>query len=252
MHGVRETFYRSKKGLYFARYRPGCALVGAVFPELPPIQWPRDRHCFVIGLTGGIGSGKSATARAFEAAGATVADADQIARDVLHSAALREPLRRALGDGIFDADGEVSRPAVAQAVFGEPERLERLNALIHPAVRAEFERLQTSLERRATGEAELDCVLVYDVPLLFETAQEGRFDLLVVVTAPVELRFARVKERSGWNREEFDRREAAQMPLREKAKRADFVIENAGSTGDLERAVHALFAEIVAARRAVP
>jgi dephospho-CoA kinase len=224
--------------------------VGVIYPELPPIEWPQDRDYYLVGLTGGIGSGKSAGARAFEAAGATVADADRIARDVLHSEDLREPLRTAFGDGIFDDRGEVSRPAIAELVFGHPERLERLNALIHPAVRSEFQRRAALLEARAGEEPDGARVMVYDIPLLFESDQQEQFDLIVAVTAPVETRYERVRERSGWSRAEFDGREAAQMPLREKAERADFVIENAGSERDLAAAIQAVYRRIVAARNA--
>ncbi|MCR9145186.1 MAG: dephospho-CoA kinase [bacterium] len=223
--------------------------MGVSYPELPSIQWPTDRACFLLGLTGGIGSGKSAAARCFAESGAEVADADQIAREVLHSETLREPLRAALGDGIFDESGQVSRPAIAKRVFGHPERLERLNGLIHPAVRQEFQRRQADLEARAGQDAELIPVLVYDIPLLFESGQQDQFDLIVAVTAPVELRYERVERRNGWSRDEFDGREAAQMPLREKAERADFVIENAGSEADLAAAVQALYRRIVAEKR---
>lgn len=214
--------------------------MGVVYPELPPIQWPQNRDCFLLGLTGGIGSGKSAAARCFEQAGAIVADADQIAKEVLHSEAMRSSLRAEFGDGIFGPDGVVSRPAIAELVFGHPERLQRLNALIHPAVREQF------LRRQATVAA--GGMLVYDIPLLFESGQQDQFDLTMVVTAPLDLRYERVQARNGWSRDEFERREAAQMPLREKAERADFILENQGTERELAAAVQTVYAKIVQRR----
>lgn len=215
--------------------------MGVVYPELPPIHW-RNIHSFLVGLTGGIGSGKSAAGRFFAEAGATVADADLIARDVLHSPELRVPLRAEFGPAVFDEHGEVSRPAIAEIVFQAPERLQRLNAMIHPLVRKNFDRRRKSLPDGT--------VMVYDVPLLFENIpheQFREFDLTMVVTAPLEVRYARVHARSGWPRDEFERREASQMPLLEKEQRADFVITNDGTEQQLQTAVRALYAAIVQA-----
>jgi dephospho-CoA kinase len=213
--------------------------VGVVYPELPEIRWSADRY--LIGLSGAIGSGKSAAGRSFAACGALVADADQIAREVLHSAQLREALLEQFGPGIFDAQtGEVLRAEIAARVFGQPERLARLNALVHPAVGRRFRELRDGLAEGA--------VLVYDIPLLFETEQAGQFDLTIVVSAPADLRFERVHRRDGWSRDDFDRREASQLPLSEKEKRADLVLRNTGSGAELEQAVQAVYRAIQAAR----
>lgn len=216
--------------------------MGVVYPDLPRIRWPQmlGRDSYLIGLTGGIGSGKSTARAAFAEAGAVVADADRIAHEVLHSDELRPQLEAALGPGIFDESGTVSRPAIAKLVFADPDLLAKLNALVHPAVRGRLAALRDGLPPGG--------VLAYDVPLLFETGQGNDYDLTVVISAPADLRFQRVAERSGWDRAEFDRREAAQMPLREKEELADFVIENIASNIALHEAVDVLMKRIREAR----
>ncbi len=204
---------------------------------MPPIVWKNDRY--LIGLTGGIGSGKSAAGRAFADAGAVVVDADLVARDALHSAELRPKLIDAFGEGILGADGEIERPKLASLVFGDEDRRRALNALIHPHVRTEFRR---RVEALRSGD-----VLVYDVPLLFETGAEQDFDLTIVVSANRKLRYERVRERNGWSRKEFEGREQSQMPLAEKEKRADLIISNEGSPEDLQNIVTEIFEHIRAA-----
>lgn len=195
----------------------------------------------MIGLTGAIGSGKSAATAAFAKAGARTADADQLARSALHSAELRPALLQRFGPAILDLSGEIDRQKLAALVFEDAEKLEALNAIVHPAVAAAFAGLRASLK---AGE-----ILVYDVPLLFEKARAAEFDLTITISAPTALRFERANKRNGWSRAEFDRREAAQMSLAEKEQRADLVLENAGDIAALEAAAARILAAIAKARQ---
>ncbi len=197
-------------------------------------------HC-VLGLTGGIGSGKSAVAGILRDApsdlGIVVLDADQVARDVLHSDAMRHNLERLFGPEIV-VDGEISRERIAAVVFRDENKRSALNALVHPEVRRRFREFVSGL---VTGQ-----IFVYDVPLLFEAGLDatGDFDLILVVTAPLEVRMERSSARSGWSADEFRRREASQMPLSEKEKRADVLIRNIGPLEELKKAVLALIQEL--------
>ncbi len=201
-------------------------------------KWTKDYY--LIGLTGAMGSGKSEAAQLFQEAGAMVVKADELAHEVLQSPVLRPALLRLLGDDIL-AEGRISRPAVAAKVFGNSEKLEKLNGLIHPEVRRRFTEIQSGL---SDGQ-----ILVYEVPLLFEAGLADQFDLTVTVSAPEDVRYARVKARNNWSREEFLARDRAQLPLTEKEKLADLVIENTGSKEDLEAAVVDLLEKVRRARK---
>jgi dephospho-CoA kinase len=207
------------------------------YPELPPMRWRRS--AFAVGLTGAIGAGKSTATRAFAAAGAAVLDADQVAREVLHSSELRAALIEALGADIVGTNGALDRERIAARVFADADARERLNALVHPAV---WQRFKDRIAGAPAGE-----VLVCDIPLLFENEREAWFDLTIVISAPEDVRLRRVMERSGWTAEEFRRREAAQTPLAEKERRADLTLKNVGAPADLEAAVRHVYEEIVKA-----
>ena len=199
-----------------------------------PLQWSGPG--FSIGLTGGVGSGKSTAGRVLAECGARVLDADRTAKEVLHSEELKPRLVERFGPGILDDRGEVSRPALADLVFSDPERLKQLEGLIHPAVRARYFAARDALQ---PGE-----VLVYDVPLLFEAGLDEDFDLIVTISAPEQERMRRAQARSGWNEADWRRREAAQLPLSEKEKRADVVIRNDRGESELTASVQALYRAI--------
>ncbi|WP_298590781.1 dephospho-CoA kinase [uncultured Kocuria sp.] len=172
-----------------------------------------------IGLTGGIASGKSTVSRRLMELGATVIDADAIAR------ALQEPGQPGLeriveefGSSVLTSDGRLDRAALGARVFADPEARTRLNAIIHPLVRAEAERLAA-----AAGE---DAVLVEDIPLLVETGQHGRFDLVLTVQAPVEERVRRMVEDRGMTAADARARIAAQATDEERAAVSSSVLVN--------------------------
>ncbi|GAA0239279.1 Dephospho-CoA kinase [Methylorubrum aminovorans] len=175
------------------------------------------RRPVVLGLTGSIGMGKSATAAMFSARGVPVHDSDA----AVH--ALYGPggaAARAIGDafpGTLTPEGGVNRPALRAAVLGNSEQLARLEAIVHPLVRDES---RAFLARHADAP-----LVVLDIPLLFETGAEARCDAVLVVTAPLEVQRARVLARPGMTEAAFEAIRAKQMPDAEKRARADFVID---------------------------
>lgn len=179
----------------------------------------------LIGLTGGIASGKSTIARRLSEHGAVVVDADRIAREVVEpgTPALAQ-IAETFGPDVIAADGSLNRPALGAIVFADEDARLKLNAITHPAV------LATSTERfRAAGEADPDAVVVYDVPLLVESANEYPFDLVVVAHASAATRIRRLMELRGTDEEEARRRVGSQATDEERLAVADVVIDTDGT-----------------------
>ena len=181
----------------------------------------------IIGIVGGIASGKSLIAGQFERQGAAVVSADALAHEVLKFDEVKRRARVRWGDAVFSADGEIDRSALAKIVFAPPpdgpRELIHLEQLTHPEIgRLARERLQ------ALGRENAVPAVVLDVPLLFESGWNKFCDKIVYVDAPRETRLWRALGR-GWTREEFDRRETAQQSLETKRDQADLVIDNSGS-----------------------
>jgi dephospho-CoA kinase len=172
-----------------------------------------------IGLTGGIGAGKSTIARLLREKRIPVLDADAVAREVSNSLEVQQAVRETFGDK-FVLEHGLNRAKLAELVFAKPEARAQLNAIIHPRVRKEMNRLQLELEK--TGVT----AVVQDIPLLFESKLEALFDAVILVDAPLETRLARVMARDGITREAFLARDAAQMPASEKRLRATVTLEN--------------------------
>jgi dephospho-CoA kinase len=184
----------------------------------------------LVGLTGGIGSGKSSVSGRLGAHGAVVIDADAITRE------LQEPgtdvfnaMVDRFGQGIVAADGTLDRPAVADIVFNDPEALADLNNIVHPAVGAE-------IARRLERELETDHVVVLDVPLLVESGRDDLTGLIVVDTDP-EIAVQRLVEQRGFREADARARIARQASREDRLARADFVISNDGSRDDLHQRV---------------
>lgn len=188
----------------------------------------------VIGLLGGVGSGKSTVAGLLARRGLRVLDADAEAREVTRLPEVRAALQRRFGADVLDASGALDRETLARRVFGDPAATADLNALVHPAVRA---RLAAALDA-AAGQP-----VVLDVPLLLESPLAARVTCWVFVEAPEAIRDARVAAR-GWQADERTRREARQAGLAAKRARADHVLENSGSLAHLEAQVDALLRQI--------
>jgi dephospho-CoA kinase len=190
-----------------------------------------------IGLTGGIGSGKSTASALLAARGAVVIDADRIAREVVEPgtpglAAVVE----AFGPGVVSSDGSLDRPALAAVVFADPEARKQLDAIIHPLVRARSAELAAA--------APDDAVVVHDVPLLVETGQAGSYDLVLVVEAAPEIRVDRLVRR-GLTEEDARARIAVQATDDQRRAVADAVVVNDGTPEDLAGQVDRFWAERV-------
>ncbi len=177
----------------------------------------------VIGLTGGIGSGKSAASAAFAALGARVLSADALAAGITDSTpSLLRALRRAFGPGVFSADGLLDRHKLAAIVFRHPSRLRTLNRIIHPAVIARIRR-EIAARRAHPG------VMIVESALIYETGLEKLFDYVVVLSSARELRIARVMRRDQVPRADVLRRIRAQHSAARAIRSADFVLLNDGS-----------------------
>lgn len=195
----------------------------------------------VIGIAGGIGSGKSTVAHVFGTLGCVVSDSDAQAKAMLQRPDVAATLREWWGEGVAPG-GEVDRAALARIVFGDPAARRRLEGLIHPLVHAERAK---ELERaRASGAA----ALVVDAPLLFEAGIDRECDAVVFVDCPREERLARVKSTRGWDEDDLTRREAAQWPLERKRAACGHVIHNSRDRDDVERQVRAVLASIMGLR----
>ena len=188
---------------------------------------------FVVGLTGGIGSGKSAAAEEFARLGATVVDTDAIAHELTHAggAAIAE-VRRLFGDAYIDATGAMDRARVRELVFTNPDAKKKLEALLHPLIRAESQRRINSSK---------GAYVVHVVPLLVESRDyRGRVDRVLVIDCPEQAQLARVRRRSDLSEQQVHSIIAAQVPREERLAAADDIIDNGGSLDALRRQVRAL------------
>jgi dephospho-CoA kinase len=194
----------------------------------------------LVALTGGIASGKSTIARRLAGHGAVVVDADRIVRDVQSpgSAVLAE-LAAAFGADILRPDGTLDRGALAGRVFGDPDAVGRMNAIVHPAVRAESAR-RFAAARAADPEA----VVVYDVPLLVEARAGDPWDLIVVAHAPAAVRRKRLVDLRGLTEADADARLASQVSDEARLAIADVVVDTAGDLSDTLAQVDRLWAEL--------
>jgi dephospho-CoA kinase len=185
-----------------------------------------------IGLTGGIGSGKSEALSACRRAGAPVLSSDAIVHDLLGTDEVRDILAARWGEAVL-TDGDIDRGAVAEVVFNKPDELRWLEQTLFPLVGAEMAAWRAELEASAPPPR----VAVVEVPLLFEAGVEGAFDVTVAIVADEELRAERAGRR---DHRAVDERAARQLSQADKAARADYVIRNDGSIEDLERAISGL------------
>ena len=191
----------------------------------------------VIGLLGGVGSGKSAVAGLFQAMGCIVANADADAHLVLGEPSVQAMLRERWGDGVILSDGETDRTKIGRIVFADPAERAWLESIVHPMV---LERRKASFAAAPPGVP----ALVMDAPLILEAGLDADCDHLVFIECPLLVREQRVSQMRGWDEGELRRREAAQHPLEEKRLRADFMISNGGDLGSVAAQVSSILASI--------
>ncbi len=212
----RPVFSRGRHGVCKVVLMEGKARVGFVSGCTP-----------VIGLAGGVGSGKSAAAACLSRLGCVVIDSDARAKALLDTPALRDRLVRWWGDRVVRHDGCIDREVISDIVFSDADQRRRLEGLIHPMLEEAREAtIREAIEAGAAG-------VVIDAPLLYEAGLDARCDAVIFVDAPREARLARVSRSRGWDEAELDRRESAQMPLEIKRERAHYVLTNTGPADEL-------------------
>lgn len=192
----------------------------------------------LVGLTGGIGSGKTTVARMLEERGAVVFDADVLARDaVAPGTPGHDRVVERFGPNVLAPGGDIDREALASVVFSDPAARRDLEAIVHPEVRRLF--AESTEEFRGT-----DAVVVFSAPLLVETGMHTAFEVLVVVSAPVEMQVDRLLRDRGMSEPAIRERIGAQLPLEDKAEVADILIDNEGTVEELEGQVERVWTEL--------
>jgi dephospho-CoA kinase len=194
----------------------------------------------VAGLTGGVAAGKSTVARLFQDCGAVLLDADILARQVVEPGkpAWRD-IVRAYGPGILRPDRSLDRAALATIVFRDPAKLRTLNAIVHPRVAREQARLTREIAQKSPG-----AVVIYDAALLIETGAHERMDRVILVTAERKIQMARLQHRDGLAPGEAWRRIRSQMPVEEKRRYADYVLDGTQPRRALRAAVRAIYRDL--------
>jgi dephospho-CoA kinase len=198
---------------------------------------------FVLGLTGSIGMGKSTTAKLFAEIGVPVHDADATVHALYRGEAV--PLIEEAFPG-STKDGAVDRDQLAKQVVGRPSAMKRLEAIVHPLVRAAEEKFLKAAEAAKAP------LVVLDIPLLFETGGDKRADAVMVVTAPPEVQRARILARDGMSAEKLDALLARQMPDAEKRRRADFIVDTSHGLDPVREAIRDIQAKIATMPRRRP
>lgn len=195
---------------------------------------------YLVALTGGIAAGKSTVASEFARLGATVIDADMVAREVVSTGtdALNK-IRETFGDLVIGASGELDRAALGGIVFGNPVALQQLNEIVHPAVRLRVRDRLAEIERESP-----DAVVVYDVPLLIEAQVDHPWDLIVVAQADEDTRTERLVRQRGLTPEEASKRIQHQVSDEQRLAVADVVIHTGGTLDDTNRQIDEVWSRI--------
>lgn len=192
-----------------------------------------------VALTGNIASGKSTVVELLRRWGATVVDADELAREAqAPGTEVLAAIANRFGADVLARDGSLDRAALRAKVMGDDRELAALNAIVHPYVQRRREELHRAAERRG------DLILVNDIPLLFEVLDPSQFDVVILVDAPMALRRTRLRALRGLSNADADRMIASQMPAERKRPRSHYVIENDGTLEQLEAKTQAVFAEL--------
>ncbi len=199
----------------------------------------------LVGLVGGVASGKSTVARRLATHGAIVIDADRWAHEALEEETVRQAVRERFGASVFDESGRVIRSALARQVFSDEGGKAALEALIHPHVRTRIEgRLEELRSEVTAGRRAAPVMVVLDVPLLLETPWADRCDHIVFVETSAEQRSERAQRERGWSATEVAQREKFQKPVNAKRRRSDYVIDNSNSLERTDLQVDELYREL--------
>lgn len=191
----------------------------------------------VLGILGGIASGKSTVAAMLESLGAVVVDADRLAHEALQDPKIREELKALFGRDAIDLTGKVDRAAIAAKAFADPGLLTALENLVHPLVRRKI--VAAIADSGSAG------IVVVDAPLLVEAGLTSLVDALLFVKSSGRDRKERASKKRSWSTGELERRESRQLPVDEKLRKADYVVENNGSVEDLRARVVRVYREIL-------
>jgi dephospho-CoA kinase len=194
----------------------------------------------IVGLTGGVASGKTAVSQVLKEEGAYIIDADQIARELVqpHKPAWNE-LIRAFGKEILQEDGFIHRKKLADKVFADPKKRKLLNQILHPRIKEEMDR-----RTKEIGQKDPEAIVVIDAPLIVELGDHREMDKLIVVASTQTQQIERLKERDGIGPGEALRILSSQMPVEEKVNLADFVIRNEGSLEETKKRAKEVFKEL--------
>lgn len=190
----------------------------------------------IVGLTGGIASGKSTVSNLFRKYGIEIVDADKVAKEVSEKKESIEKISNIFGKDILDSDGKIVREKLREKAFKNRELLQELNKIIHPQVMEYF--------KRKKEENSKDEILIFDIPLLYEAKMEYLCDKIIVVGVDVQKQIRRVVARDGSSEELAKKIIFNQMPLDEKIKKADIVIMNNGTLDELEAKVMKIYREL--------
>ena len=185
-----------------------------------------------VGLTGGLGTGKSTVSRLLLKSGVPVIDADRLAKQVVEpgSQGLADVIQ-AFGPDVLSSSKSLDREKMAGLVFSDPEKLKRLEEILHPLVQEEVRNQKKWLVDQHTPWA------VYDVPLLFEKKLQAQFDFILLVTCSAEKQWERIRQRNHWNDQEIQKRLNSQLPLQDKIQLSHHILQNDGTLDDLEKKV---------------
>jgi dephospho-CoA kinase len=199
-----------------------------------------ERKMLIVGLTGGVASGKTIVSEVFQEEGAYLIDADRIARELVqpHRPAWNE-LRRAFGDEILREDGSIHRKRLAEKVFSDPRQRKILEGILHPRIEEEMRRRTAEIGRK-----DPEVIVIIDAALIVERGNHREMDRLIVVTSTVEQQIERLRNREGASREEAERILAAQVEPKERLKVADYIIRNEGSLEETKERAREVFREL--------
>jgi dephospho-CoA kinase len=194
----------------------------------------------IVGLTGGVASGKTVVSQVLKEEGAYIIDADRIARELVqpHKPAWNELIRE-FGKEILLKDGSIHRKKLADKIFADPNQRKLLNQILHPRIKEEMDRRTEEI-----GQKDPEAIVVIDAPLIVELGDHREMDKLIVVTTTQTQQIERLKDRDGAKPEEVLRIVSSQMPLEEKVKLADFVIRNEGSLEETKNRAREVFKEL--------